>query len=78
MRTELVMAGYGGDESRWREVPALARTESVRYVGRAVVALASDPGVLAKSGGVYRVGDLATEYGFTDVDGRVVAPFEMG
>jgi NAD(P)-dependent dehydrogenase (short-subunit alcohol dehydrogenase family) len=77
MRTELVMAGFGGDESRWREHPALARTESVRYVGRAVVALASDAGVMAKTGGVHRVGDLAAEYGFTDVDGRVVAPFEI-
>ncbi|HEX6912722.1 MAG TPA: SDR family oxidoreductase [Longimicrobium sp.] len=78
MRTELVMAGYGGDESRWREHPALARTESVRYVGRAVAALAADPRVMDRSGGVHRVGDLAVEYGFTDVDGRVVPPFEIG
>jgi NAD(P)-dependent dehydrogenase (short-subunit alcohol dehydrogenase family) len=77
MRTELVLAAHGADEGSWRERPALARTESPRYLGRAVAALAADPGVLAKSGGVYRVADLAAEYGFTDVDGRVVPPFEI-
>ena len=78
MRTELVLAGHRTDEEHWRERPALATTESPRYVGRAVAALASDPEVMRKSGGVYRVGDLAAEYCFTDVDGRVVPPFEIG
>ncbi|HEU4630867.1 MAG TPA: SDR family NAD(P)-dependent oxidoreductase [Gemmatimonadaceae bacterium] len=77
MRTELVLASFATDEAHWRDVPALAGTESPRYVGRAVVALARDPEVLARSGGVYRVGDLAREYGFTDVDGRRVPPFEI-
>lgn len=77
MRTEFVLAGHGTDEEHWREVPALAGTETPRYVGRAVVALAGDPEVMEKSGRVYRVGDLATEYGFTDVDGRQVPPFEL-
>jgi NAD(P)-dependent dehydrogenase (short-subunit alcohol dehydrogenase family) len=77
MRTEFVLAGHHTDEERWREVPALAGTESPRYVGRAIVALASDPDVLEKSGRVFRVGDLAVEYGFTDVDGRRIPPFEL-
>ncbi|HEX2076325.1 MAG TPA: SDR family oxidoreductase [Longimicrobium sp.] len=77
MRTEFVLAGFRADETTWREHPALARTESTRYVGRAVAALAADPDVMRRSGGVYRVGDLAVEYGFTDVDGRVVPPFEL-
>jgi hypothetical protein len=46
-------------------------------VGRAVAALAGDARILEKSGGVYRVGDLAQEYGFTDVDGRQVPAFEL-
>ena len=78
MRTELVLAAHAATEATWRDRPALASTESPRYVGRAVVALAADPQVMARSGGVYRVGDLAREYGFTDVDGRVVAPFVIG
>lgn len=77
MRTELVLGAHGGDESRWQERPELARTESTRYVGRAVAALAADPNVHTKSGTVQLVGNLATEYGFTDVDGRLVPPFEM-
>ena len=77
MRTEFVLAGHQTDESRWHERPALARTESPRYLGRAVVALAGDPEVLARSGQVLRVGDLARVYGFTDIDGRVVPPFEL-
>jgi NAD(P)-dependent dehydrogenase (short-subunit alcohol dehydrogenase family) len=77
MRTELVLAGHKTDETHWREAPALARTESPRYLGRAVAALAADAKVMDRTGGVYRVGDLAREYGFTDIDGRQVPPFEM-
>lgn len=77
MRTELVLAGHATDEARWRERPALVGTESPRYVGRAVAALAADPGVLEKSGRVLLVADLAEEYGFTDVDGRTPAAFRV-
>lgn len=77
MRTELVLAGHQTDEEHWRERPALARTESPRYLGRAVAHLASDDAVLEKSGKVLRVADLAREYGFTDVDGRQVEAFEI-
>lgn len=77
MRTEWVLAGHRTDEAHWREVPALARTESPRYLGRAVVALAGDARVMRHSGQVLRVGDLAEQYGFTDTDGRRVPPFEL-
>ncbi|WP_221621906.1 SDR family oxidoreductase [Variovorax sp. KBW07] len=77
MRTEFVLAGHKTDEAHWQERPALARTESPRYLGRAVVALAGDSKVLGKSGEVLRVADLAREYGFTDIDGRQVEAFEM-
>lgn len=77
MRTEWVLAHFGATEETWRDVPALAPTESPRYVGRAVAALASDARVMEKSGKVYRTGDLAKEYGFTDIDGRAVPAFEL-
>lgn len=48
----------------------LEQTESTEYIGRAVLALATDPDVIAKSGQILRTRDLAHEYGFTDVDGR--------
>ena len=48
----------------------LAQTESPEYIGRAVAALAADPAVIRRSGQTLAVGNLAREYGFTDVDGR--------
>ena len=51
--------------------------ETTAYLGRAIVALASDPRVAEKSGQVVEVGSLAREYGFTDVDGSQPPPFRM-
>jgi hypothetical protein len=42
-----------------------------------VVALAADANVMAKSGRVLTVGQLAPEYGFTDIDGRQWPPFQI-
>jgi NAD(P)-dependent dehydrogenase (short-subunit alcohol dehydrogenase family) len=50
-------------------------TESAEFPGRAVAALADDPGVLAKSGQVFTTPHLAREYGFTDVDGKQQSGF---
>jgi NAD(P)-dependent dehydrogenase (short-subunit alcohol dehydrogenase family) len=44
-------------------------SESPRFIGRAVVALAADPKVKKKSGRVFSSWALAREYGFTDLDG---------
>jgi hypothetical protein len=44
-------------------------SESPRYGGRAIAALATDPLVLTKSGQVLTAGGLTREYGFTDLDG---------
>ena len=77
MRTEFVLAGHTTDEAHREERAALARTESPRYLGRAVAALAADGGVLRKTGRVLLVAELAREYGFTDVDGRQPGPFTI-
>ena len=45
--------------------------ESPQFSGRAVAALAADPERLAKTGKSLVVAELAREYGFTDVDGKV-------
>lgn len=44
-------------------------SESPRYIGRAIVKLASDPKVMNKTGRVFSSWALAREYGFTDLDG---------
>jgi NAD(P)-dependent dehydrogenase (short-subunit alcohol dehydrogenase family) len=76
MRTEFVLAAANATEDTWQAVEGLASTESPRYVGRAIAELAGDADVLARSGEVLYVADLAREYGFTDIDGRQVPRFE--
>lgn len=50
--------------------PDVAECHTPRLIGRAVVALASDPNVLSKTGTLAKMRDLIDEYGFTDIDGR--------
>jgi NAD(P)-dependent dehydrogenase (short-subunit alcohol dehydrogenase family) len=69
VRTERVLA-YHAQHSF-----DLSNTESPEYVGRAVAALAADAEIMQRSGNIYKAGELARVYGFTDVDGRQVEPF---
>ena len=73
MRTEYMLDHLGVTESNWRDAAkkekSFLASESPFYVGRAVAALAADPQVLEKSGGLYSSWGLAREYGFTDIDG---------
>ena len=77
MRSEAVLRYFATDEAHWTEVEALAATESTRYVGRAVAALAADPEVAGFGGELLTVGALARHYGFNDVDGRQPPPFDV-
>ena len=74
MRSEMMLDNYGVTEANWREGAATnphfaAISESPRFVGRAVAALAADPDRARRNGGSFSSGQLAREYGFTDVDG---------
>ncbi len=74
MRSEMMLDAYGVTEQTWRDATAgnphfKAISESPRFVGRAVAALAADPQVHRRNGGSFSSGGLAREYGFTDVDG---------
>ncbi len=62
-------AGRGSSHVRPRAPPDFALSESPRYVGRAVVALASDAGRARWNQHSLTSGQLAREYGFTDIDG---------
>ncbi|MCI0460384.1 MAG: SDR family NAD(P)-dependent oxidoreductase [Gemmataceae bacterium] len=74
MRTETMLEGFGVTEANWRDAgkkdPNFLASETPFFVGRAVAALAADPNVMSKSGGLYGSWTLADEYGFTDVDGN--------
>jgi NAD(P)-dependent dehydrogenase (short-subunit alcohol dehydrogenase family) len=74
MRSEMMLDIYGVTEENWREGKGgnphfRAISESPRFVGRAVAALAADPEVARRNGGSFSSGGLAREYGFTDIDG---------
>jgi NAD(P)-dependent dehydrogenase (short-subunit alcohol dehydrogenase family) len=71
MRTERVLAAQAVDGFD------LSPTESPEYVGRAVAHLAADPARLARSGSILTAGELAREYGFTDVDGSQPEAFRL-
>jgi NAD(P)-dependent dehydrogenase (short-subunit alcohol dehydrogenase family) len=73
MRTERVEMNLKTEELKKQFRYDLS--ESPEYLGRAVAALAADKNVMAKTGKIHFVADLATEYGFTDVDGRHVPRF---
>ena len=61
--TEMIMARRKNQAlEKWMETPL--------FVGRAIVALASDPQIMRKTGSVCWTRALAQEYGFTDVDGH--------
>ena len=60
-----------GDTSElFGQNPGLKEGESAEYTGRAVVALATDPQVMQRTGTTMPVPDVARAYDFTDIDGR--------
>jgi NAD(P)-dependent dehydrogenase (short-subunit alcohol dehydrogenase family) len=75
MRSEMMLEGFGVSEENWRDAPGktappdFALSESPRYVGRAVVALATDADRARWNQQSVNSGQLARQYGFTDVDG---------
>jgi NAD(P)-dependent dehydrogenase (short-subunit alcohol dehydrogenase family) len=72
LRSEMMLEAFGVGEENWREFtgpPDFAVSESPRYVGRAVAALAADPDRARWNQRSVTSGELAQAYGFTDVDG---------
>jgi NAD(P)-dependent dehydrogenase (short-subunit alcohol dehydrogenase family) len=73
MRSEHMLDIYGVSESNWRDgtkrSPHFCISETPRFLGRAVAALAGDPDVSRWNGESLSSGQLAQVYGFTDIDG---------
>ena len=83
LRSEMMLEHFAVTESNWREAldasraerglpvapPDFALSETPRYVGRAIVALALDPSRQRWHQQSVSSGELARVYGFTDVDG---------
>jgi NAD(P)-dependent dehydrogenase (short-subunit alcohol dehydrogenase family) len=73
LRSEMMLDAYGVSEENWRDAtlksPHFAISETPRFVGRAVAALAADPDRARWNGQSLSSGQLAQVYGFTDLDG---------
>ncbi|GAC69402.1 putative oxidoreductase [Gordonia soli NBRC 108243] len=81
LRSEMMLDAFGVTESTWRNAldgsvdghpqapPGFAGSESPRYVGRSIAALAADPDRGRWNQGSVTAGELAREYGVTDLDG---------
>ena len=73
LRSEAMLDAYGVTEDNWRDAtavsPHFAISESPRFVGRAVAALAADPDRARWNQQSLSSGQLAKVYGFTDLDG---------
>ena len=75
LRSEMMLENFSVTEENWRDAPGrtapedFALSETPRYVGRAVLALAADPDRARWNQQSLDSGQLARIYGFTDVDG---------
>ena len=82
LRSEMMLDNYGVSEHDWRKAlhpdrpdglptapPGFASSESPRFVGRAVAALAADAGRARWNQLSVSSAELARHYGFTDIDG---------
>ncbi|WP_237568171.1 SDR family oxidoreductase [Mycolicibacterium lacusdiani] len=83
LRSEMMLDNYGVTESNWRDAmnpdradgypvapPGFDASESTRFVGRGVAAIAADPNRARWNQRSVNSAQLSWEYGFTDVDGR--------
>lgn len=73
LRSEMMLEAFGVTEENWRDAavrePHFVISETPRFVGRAVAALAADPDHARWNGKSLSSGQLARVYGFTDLDG---------
>jgi NAD(P)-dependent dehydrogenase (short-subunit alcohol dehydrogenase family) len=82
LRSEMMLENWGVCEDNWHKAlnpnradgpvapPGFAESETPRYVGRGVCAIAADERRLRWNQRSVTSAELAREYGFTDLDGR--------
>ena len=83
LRSEMMLDNYGVSEDNWQAAlapdradgyptapPGFAESETPRYVGRGIAAIAADENRARWNQQSVSSVQLAREYGFTDVDGR--------
>ena len=73
LRSEMMLDAFGVKEENWRDatqrIPHFAISETPRFVGRGIAALAADPDRARWNGQSLSSGQLARVYDLTDLDG---------
>jgi len=72
LRSEMMLDAFEVTEDAWTTAqapPGFMASETPRYVGRAIAAVAADPDRRRWNQTSVTAGELASHYGFTDVDG---------
>ncbi len=73
LRSEIMLETFGVTEANWQEAlvrePHFAISETPRFIGRGIAALANDPDAARWNGQSTSSGELAQVYGITDLDG---------
>jgi len=74
LRSERMLEYFKVTEANWRDGGKADRnfleSESPLYVGRAIVALASDSSLFERTGQLFSSWQIGREYGLADIDGR--------
>ncbi|MBI9044649.1 MAG: SDR family oxidoreductase [Anaerolineaceae bacterium] len=73
LRSEMMLDGFNVAEENWRDAleidPGFSRSETPRFIGRAISYLSADPDVYRFNGHSLTSFEVAKIYGFTDIDG---------
>ncbi|WP_028609330.1 SDR family oxidoreductase [Paenibacillus harenae] len=78
LRSEEMLEHYGVTEANWQDAVRsgkphaehFGQTETPRFVGRGIAALAASGNLLERSGRVFSSWQLSDEFGIADIDGR--------
>ncbi|WP_123042354.1 SDR family oxidoreductase [Cohnella candidum] len=74
LRSEEMLDHFGVTEQNWKEAvklePHFIMSETPAFVARGIAALAADPNVLQRTGGIFSSWGLSDDYGIIDADGN--------
>ena len=75
LQSESMLAALRRDRGRWRDPTGkkdrnFLESETPLFVGRAVAALAANPGIMKRTGQLFSSWEVAREFKLTDADGR--------
>lgn len=74
LRSEEMLDHFGVTEQNWKDAvkqePHFIMSETPAFVARGITALAADPNILQRTGGIFTSWGLSDDYGIIDADGN--------